>query len=105
MANKRNLNCKKGMESKTTHFCLQTRGLIRVWEEGEEEEEEGGGAKQSKGMEVKSFCMDSSMILVQELLGYGLLGFHLDINLVLFFRVLLGIYPNSRIKGSLVENL
>ena len=45
------------------------------------------------------------MILVQELLGYGLLGFHLDINLVLiFFRVLLGIHPNSRIKGSLVEN-
>ena len=55
-------------------------------------------------MEVKSFCMDSSMILVQELLGYGLIGFHLDINLVLFFRVLLGIHPNSRIKGSLVEN-
>ena len=44
------------------------------------------------------------MILVQELLGYGLLGFHLDINLVPLFRVLLGIHPNSRIKGSLVEN-
>ena len=29
--------------------------------------------------------MDSSMILVQELLGYGLLGFHLNINLVPFF--------------------
>ena len=102
MANKRNLNCKKGMETKITHFCLQTRGLIRVWEEDEEEEEEE--EEQSKGIEVKSFCMDSSMILVQELLGYGLLGFHLDINLVLFFRVLLGIHPNSRIKGSLVEN-
>ena len=39
---------------------------MRVWEEEEEEEEEGGGA--SKGMEVKSFCMeimDSSMILIQ----------------------------------------
>ena len=49
MANKRNLNCKKGMETKKTHFCLQTRGLIRVWEEEEEEEEEGGGAKQRYG--------------------------------------------------------
>ena len=29
--------------------------------------------------------MDSSMILVQELLVYGLLGFHLDINLVPLF--------------------
>ena len=49
--------------------------------------------------------MDSSMILVQELLGYGLLGFHLDLNLVPFFvRVLLGRHPNSRFKGSLVEN-
>ena len=48
--------------------------------------------------------MDYSMILVQELLGYGLRGFHLDINLVPFFRVLLGILHNSRIKGSLVEN-
>ena len=48
--------------------------------------------------------MASSMILVQELLGYGLLGFHLDINLVPFSRVLLGIHPNTRFKGSLVEN-
>ena len=47
--------------------------------------------------------MDSSMILIQELLGYGLLGFHLDINLVPFFRVLLGKHSNSRLKGSLVE--
>ena len=45
MENKRNLNCKKGMETKITHFCLQTRGLIRVWEEEEEEEEEEGGSK------------------------------------------------------------
>ena len=48
--------------------------------------------------------MDSSMILVQEFLGYGLLGFHLDLNLVPFSRVLLGRHPNSRFKGSLVEN-
>ena len=46
------------MEKKITHFFLQTRGLIRVWEEEEEEEEEGGGA--SKGMKVKSFCMEFS---------------------------------------------
>ena len=47
--------------------------------------------------------MDSSMILIQELLGYGLLGFHLDITLVPFSRVLLGKHSNSRFKGSLVE--
>ena len=47
--------------------------------------------------------MDSSMILIQELLGYGLLRFHLDINLVPFSRVLLGKHSNSRFKGSLVE--
>ena len=62
-----------------------------------EEEEEGGGA--SKGMEI----MDFSMILVQELLGYGLLGFQLDINFVPFSRVLLGKHSNSKFKGSLVE--
>ena len=48
--------------------------------------------------------MDSSVILVQELLCYGLLGFHLDINLDPFSRILLGKHPNSRFKGSLVEN-
>ena len=56
---------------------------------------------------IHDFCMeiiDSSMILVQELLGYGFLGFHLDLNLVPFFRVLLGRHPNFRFKGSLVEN-
>ena len=47
--------------------------------------------------------MDSSMILIQEILGYGLLGFHLDINLVPFSRVLLGKHSNSRFKGSLGE--
>ena len=40
----------------------------------------------------------------KKLLGYGLLGFSLDINLVPFSRVLLGIPPNSRFKGSWVEN-
>ena len=49
--------------------------------------------------------MDSSMILVHELLGYGLLGFYLDINWVPLSRVLLGRHPNSRFKGSLVEKL
>ena len=73
----------------------------------------------SKGMETNldygfyeiwygffDFCMeimDSSMILVHELLGYGLLGFYLDINWVPLSRVLLGRHPNSRVKGSLVE--
>ena len=47
--------------------------------------------------------MDSSMIWIQEFLGYGLLGFHLDINLVPFSWVLLGKHFNSRFKGSLVE--
>ena len=48
--------------------------------------------------------MDSSMILVQELLGYGLPGFHLDLNLVPFFEGFVRNTSNSRIKGSLVEN-
>ena len=44
------------------------------------------------------------MIFVHKLLGYGVLGFSLEIKLVPFSRVLLGIHPNSRFKGSLVEN-
>ena len=44
------------------------------------------------------------MIFVHKLLEYGLLGFSLEINLVPSSRVLLGIHPNSRFKGSLVEN-
>ena len=47
--------------------------------------------------------MDFSMILVQELLEYGLLGFPLNINLIPISRVLLGKHSNSRFKGSLVE--
>ena len=45
------------------------------------------------------------MIFVHKLFGYGLLGVSLEINLVPFFRVLLGIHPNYRFKGSWVENL
>ena len=47
--------------------------------------------------------MDFSMILVHELLEYGLLGFPLNINLIPISRVLLGKHYNSRFKGSLVE--
>ena len=46
--------------------------------------------------------MDFGKILSKNLLGYGLLGFYLDINLVPLSRVF-GRYPNSRFKGSLVE--
>ena len=69
-------------------------------EEEEEEEEEGGTKKVWILVWIHDFCM----ILVYKLLGYDLLGFSLDINLVPFSRVLLGRHPNSRFKGSLVEN-
>ena len=72
-----------------------------------EEEKEGDQAKVWKFcMDSLIFCMeimDYSMILIQELLGYGLLVFHLDINLVPFSRVLLSKQSNYRFKGSLVE--
>ena len=55
------------------------------------------------GMNLCMEIMDFSMIFVQEVLGYGLLGFQLDINLVPFSRVLLGKHANSRFKRSLVE--
>ena len=48
--------------------------------------------------------MDFGMIFIHKLLGYGLLGFSLEINLVPFSRVLLRVLPNSRFKGSWVEN-
>ena len=35
-------------------------------------------------MEILKFCMDSSMILYKKLIGYGLLGFSLDISFVPF---------------------
>ena len=52
---------------------------------------------------IHDLCMDFGKILSKNLLGYGLLGFYLDINLVPLSRVLLGRHPNSRFKGSLVE--
>ena len=51
-------------------------------------------------MNLSMEIMYFSMILVQEFLGYGLLGFQLDISLVPFSRVLLGKHSNSRVKGS-----
>ena len=48
--------------------------------------------------------MDFGIIFVHKLLGYGLLGFSLKINLLPFSRVLLGIHHNSRFKRSWVEN-
>ena len=48
--------------------------------------------------------MDFDMIFVHKLLRYGLLGFSLEIKLVPFSRVLLGMHPNSKFKGSWVEN-
>ena len=64
---------------------------LREEEEKEEEEKEERGENKAKVwifVWIHDFCkdiMDSGMILVQELLGSGLLGFHLDINLVPFF--------------------
>ena len=60
-----------------------TYGANREGEEEEEEEDEEE-IKQAKvwKLNLSMEIMDSSMILIQELLGYGLLGFHLDINLV-----------------------
>ena len=48
--------------------------------------------------------MNFGMIFVHKLLGYGLLGFSLEINFVPFSRALLGIHPYSKFKGSRVEN-
>ena len=50
MENKRNLKCKKGMETKITHFCLQTRGLIRFGRKRKKKKKrKEGGAKQRYG--------------------------------------------------------
>ena len=62
-----------------------------------------GGRRNQAKVWIHDLCMDFGKILSKNLLGYGLLGFYLDINLVLFSRVLLGIHPNTRFKGSLVE--
>ena len=68
--------------------------------EGEEEEER----EKSSNVWILVWIHDFCMILVYKVLGYDLLGFSLDINLVPFSRVFFGRHPNSRFKGSLVEN-
>ena len=83
---------------------VSKQGSLREEGEEEREEEEEGEAKQRYGyMPFVWNYMDFGMIIVHKLLGYGLLGFSLEINLVPFSRVLLGIHLNSRFKGSLVE--
>ena len=65
-----------------SYFWSLNKGL---WEgeeeEGEEEEERGNQAKVWILVWIHHFCM----ILVYKVLGYDLLGFSLDINLVPFF--------------------
>ena len=56
MENKRNFNYKKGMETKITNFVSKQEGSYgfgRKRKKKKRKEEE-----QSKGMEVKSFCME-----------------------------------------------
>ena len=87
------------------HYFWSPNKRIK-WEEEEQEGEEDEEGETKPRYGFSDFCMeimDSSMILVHELLGCGLLGFYLDINLVPLSRVLLGRHPNSRFKGSLVE--
>ena len=76
----------KGKERKRKKKKRGRRSRKKVW-------------KPNLSMEI----MDFSMILVQEFLEYGLLGFPLNINLIPISRVLLGKHSNSRFKGSLVE--
>ena len=76
----------KGKERKRKKKKRRRRSSKKVW-------------KPNLSMEI----MDFSMILVQEFLEYGLLGFPLNINLIPISRVLLGKHSNSRFKGSLVE--
>ena len=84
-----------------SYFWSPNKGLRKGEEkEGEEEKEKGNQAKVWILVWIHDFCM----ILVYKVLGYDLLGFSLDINLVPFSRVFLGRQPNSRFKGSLVEN-
>ena len=88
-----------------SYFWSPNKGL---WEgEEEEEEEEEERRNQTKVwilVWIHDFCMEFGMIFVYKLLGYGLLGFSLEINLVPFSRVLLGRHPNSRFKESWVGN-
>ena len=64
---KRKFNYKKGRETKITHFCLQTRELIRV--ERQRKKKKRKKEESSKGMEILKFCMDSSLILYKNYLG------------------------------------
>ena len=82
-------------------FGLQTRAYGK--ERKRKEKKRKKGRDQAK-VWIHDFCMDFGMIFVHKLLGYGLLGFSLEINFVPFSRVLLGRHPNSRFKGSLVGN-
>ena len=100
--NKGKFNYKRERETKNNPFFWSpNKGL---WEEEEEEgEEEEQRGKSSQGMDLWSLSMelyDFGRIFVHKLLGYGLLGFSLEIKLAPFSRVLLGIHPNSRFKGS-----
>ena len=80
------------------------RTVERERREGEKKKKRKRKRRRREAKKKKVWIHDFCMILVYKLLGYDLLGFSLDINLVPFSRVLLGIHPNSRIKGSLVEN-
>ena len=66
----------------------------------------GGRRRRGRKWEIKPRYgyMTFAWILSKNLLRYGLLGFSWDINLVPLSRVLLGRHPNSRFKGSLIEN-
>ena len=91
-------------------FERPNRRERREEEKREEEEEEEKKKRREEERKIKKvwklrvfvwihdFCMDFSMIFEHKLLGYGLLGFSLEINLVPFSRVLLGIHPNSRLR-------
>ena len=52
-ANKRKFNYKKGRETKITHFCLQTRELIRVEKRRKRKKKKRKKEGSSKGMEFE----------------------------------------------------
>ena len=87
-----------------SYFWSPNKGLRKGEEEEGEEEEERERSSQYGYMTLAWILVGNCMIFVHKLLGYGVLGFSLEIKLVPFSRVLLGIHPNSRFKGSLDEN-
>ena len=89
------------METKNNPF-LVSKQEDQTGRRGRGRRRRGGRRNQAK-VWIHDLCLDFGKILSKNLLGYGLLGFYLDINLVSFSRVLLGIHPNTRFKGSLVE--